>query len=888
MNEAALVIYGFGAIIAFSLGWNGYQYRFLPIARPFTALAYLMAIFSCLRFFQELDLELSQWFAQAIADTDLLASLTFPFWVWMLLEYHYEKQIPFTNKLLMLFYIHPFVQVCLVLFDISSNGFVSQESLTAIIDSEDRLGAYASVQRFYAWSVLLLIVIFTPYVMIKKQRHSVWDMVKIMALTPMPFLAYAMHKYHLIELRLSPMFFIFYLFWISRQYRLLDVMPVALPGIIDKVDSGILVSNMQSKLLFVNEHAKKMLSLDISKEAIKHRQEAMPEQIAPHFDLTRNEQQDAKIELKDPDDSEKTRYIDAVLRPILHPKSHKHLGATVSLHDVTERQQTELQLQSFDRQKSEFFAGISHEFRTPLTLSLGNLDDVLEDLKHIPPEQCEAALLGAKTNNQRLLKLVNQLLELSCLESGAMQIQPTAINVVEYLPSLIANFESQAHKQHCRLSVQFSPEIDKTPTVYFDVDAFDKVILNLISNALKSMPDGGDLTVKLTSLDEDHLQLSVSDKGCGIPAASLPKVFEMFYSHKSNNTAWPKGAGVGLSLVKQLLAQHSGDISVESHEGKGTTFTLTLRKGFAHFSQDVVVQSIATDATTALQDRQSFSDFTREMDSVNSNRARASSADDNMNLSHELSEKLVLLVDDNAEMRAYIRKHLAKHFRLIEAADGEEGLALALQATPDLVLSDVMMPKMNGFELCEALKSHQQTSHIPVLLLTAKSSQAEKLEGLELGADDYLSKPFDVKELTLRMNNLIASRLTIQELYQSKGLQKVICNPELPKRETSFLDKLQRYVQDNISNADIKVSDLAQAIHMSERSLSRKLKALTGDTPKKMLLVIRLEYAKKILTTNLEESITQVAYQAGFADASHFTRSFKAHYSMTPTQYRNS
>ncbi len=253
---------------------------------------------------------------------------------------------------------------------------------------------------------------------------------------------------------------------------------------------------------------------------------------------------------------------------------------------------------------------------------------------------------------------------------------------------------------------------------------------------------------------------------------------------------------------------------------------------------------------------------------------------------NEVSEKLVLLVDDNAEMRAYIRKHLAIHFRLIEAADGEEGLALAREAMPDLVLSDVMMPKMNGYDLCRELKSQPQTSHIPVLLLTAKSSQDEKLEGLELGADDYLSKPFDVRELTLRMNNLIASRRTIQAFYQHHGLQQVIGHPELPKRETAFLDTLQKYVEANIGNADIKVSDLAEAVHMSERSLSRKLKALTGDTPKNMVLVIRLEYAKQILTHHPDEPVTQVAYQAGFADASHFTRSFKAYYAMTPTQYR--
>lgn len=253
--------------------------------------------------------------------------------------------------------------------------------------------------------------------------------------------------------------------------------------------------------------------------------------------------------------------------------------------------------------------------------------------------------------------------------------------------------------------------------------------------------------------------------------------------------------------------------------------------------------------------------------------------------SHELSERLVLLVDDNAEMRAYIRKHLAMNFRVIEAADGEQALALSLQSMPDLVLSDIMMPKMNGYDLCKQLKTNPQTSHIPVLLLTAKSSYTEKLEGLELGADDYLNKPFDVKELTLRMRNLIDSRRKIRNFYQTHGLQKVIAHSVLPKLETKFLDRLQKYVHDNIDRADLKISDLANTVHMSERSLHRKLKALTGDTPKKMLLTIRLEQASNLLR-NSDESITSLSYRVGFSDASHFTRTFKLHFSMSPTQYR--
>lgn len=881
MNEAAFLLYSLTGIIAASLGWDGFKNRHLPIARPFTALAYFMVIFAGLRTLELFEWDMGQWVGQALEDFDsLLAPLVYPTWIWMLLEYQQEKKIPVTDFRVMIFIIHPIIQFLFVVFDIYSHGFLSSSSSVDLIDIDQRLGDYSKIQHIYAWSMLFLLITLTPYIMIKKQQHTIWEMVKVVALTPLPFVFFALHKYGLIHYRLSVVFMTLYLFWISRQYRLLDVMPLALRGIIDKVDSGILVSNAQAKLLFVNGYASKLLNLHLSPEVLKRREQDIPARLRQYFDFSNLTKQEAQLIIEDDSQDASKRYIDAVLQPILHPKSKRHLGATVSLHDVTERKNTELQLQRFDRQKSEFFAGISHEFRTPLTLSLGNLDDLLADADHVKPNELKATLSRVKSNNQRLLALVNQLLELSRLEAGSLQIKPTLLHLERYLPPLIANFESQASRQHCRIRLQFSHQTAQQAALYFDADAFDKVMLNLISNALKSMPDGGDVTIQLDSVDDECLQLSVQDNGCGIPAASLEKVFEMFYSHEHSNPAWPQGTGVGLSLVKELLKRHGADIQVESTKGQGTTFTITFRKGYAHFPAELVVQHQADTAFAADKHHDLLA-----FDVVHENTLIDNAAVLAHSKRTEVSEKLALLVEDNAEMRAYIRKHLAIHFRLIEAADGEEGLALAQESMPDLVLSDVMMPKMNGYDLCHALKSNPQTSHIPVLLLTAKSSQSEKLEGLELGADDYLSKPFDVRELTLRMNNLIASRRTIQAFYQSHGLQKVICNPELPKRETSFLDTLRQYVEDNIGNADIKVTDLAATVYMSERNLTRKLKALTGDTPKKMLSVIRLEYAAKLLT-HTDESITEVSYHAGFADASHFTRSFKAHYSVTPTQFR--
>ncbi len=890
MNEANILIYLATVMVAITLGLQSFKRRFLPIARPMISLSILWGTFSALRALELVGLEPNQWLSQFLLDFNfILTTFTVPLWVWMLLEFHLEKKVKLTDKRMLFFYINPLILYILFSIDVISNGFLSKESSLALITPEERIGSYGAIREIYGWGIVVFLVTVTPYLMIKKQHSSVWDIIQMIIYTVLPFVFYIFSQLNIFQVRLAAPAFMVYLFWIRRQYRLLDVMPVALKSVLDKVDSGILVSNLQSKLLYANDYATQLLDLKLSKKDLQQHKQLIPILLKQHFDFSKPEKQEAQITrniVKKTNNGKKQEkcYIDAILQPIFNPKTNKHLGATVSLHDVTKRQQTELALQSLDRQKAKFFAGISHEFRTPLTLSLGNLDDVLNNAQHISADDLKTSLLQVKRNNKRLLNLVNQLLELSRADAGTLQIQPVLVHLNTYLPQLIANFESLANKQNIQISLQLEPAEAERFDIYFDESSFDKIILNLVSNAMKSINNGGKVTITLRLVDDHSIQLSVRDTGCGIPSEALPQVFKMFYSHESNNTIWPQGTGVGLSLVKQLLNQHGADIEVNSTEGHGTVFTLNLQRGFQHFPKEVVVRHFATSAYHMQKNSDLLIELETELvDTPIDNKATLKLYEQRN--PDEISEKLVLLVDDNAEMRAYIRKHLARHFRLIEAADGEEALEFALQSIPDLVLSDVMMPKMNGYDLCKHLKSNTQTSHIPVLLLTAKSSQSEKLEGLDLGADDYLSKPFDVKELTLRMSNLIAARETIQQFYKSNGLQRVIKNQNLPKSETDFLDTLQKYVQDNISNTDIKVSDLAATVYISERSLSRKLKALTGETPKKMLLLIRLEYAAELLCST-SDSITQLSYRAGFADASHFTRKFKAHYSMTPTAYR--
>lgn len=891
MYEIGLIIYATAIIASCYLSWDAFKHRFLPIARPMIAMSILLAFVCIIRFLDLTEIPLPRWGSQFLDDFEFFGLMPFiiPLWIWMLLEYYKDQKIRLSNKVLLLFLIQPAIVTTLAIFDIFTNGFVSQVSPTAMIIPSDRLGAYLQVRHIYGVVAISLIIFVTPYLVRKHQQSPLFDLALVTLTMAIPFTFHILYRDGHMNLSLGAPALIFFIIWGNRQYRLLNVMPVARQGIMDNIDSGILVGNVHSKLLYVNNYAQELFNLDVSESALQERELSIPQVFEEHLDFALAEKQTALLQTTGRHKENKTRYIAAVLQPILSPKLGHHLGSSVSFHDITERKQAELALESYSRQKSEFFAGISHEFRTPLTLSLGNIDDVLNDLNTVKPDQLKAPLLQAKTNNKRLLGLVNQLLELSRLDKGALAIKPVQLELSTYLPMLIANFESLAEKQNIQMHFTVSAKARQDSHLYFDSDALDKIIINLVSNALKSITDdqGGHVYIALDRQEKSEaLLLTISDTGCGIPEDAVPKIFEMFYSHQMNNTRWPQGTGVGLSLVKQLLVLHDADISVSSIENEGTSFKLDLKQGYAHFADDIVIEQQSGSMQEAnASDGASHFDFKQEeADLVSSMSDSVLPMETSSGLETPALLKQVLLAEDNADMRRYIRKHLPD-YRLVEAADGEEALDLAKQIMPDLVLSDVMMPKMNGYDLCKSLKSDALTSHIPVVLLTAKSDQSEKLEGLSLGADDYLSKPFDTNELRLRIKNLLASRDNLRAFYQVNGLEKVIKHPELPKRETIFLENLQNYVRENIDNVDIKISDMAAVVFMSERSLSRKVKTLTGATPKQMLMTIRLEHAAQLLI-NSEFNITQLSYETGFSDPSHFTRSFKKHYEMTPTEYR--
>jgi signal transduction histidine kinase/DNA-binding response OmpR family regulator len=562
-----------------------------------------------------------------------------------------------------------------------------------------------------------------------------------------------------------------------------------------------------------------------------------------------------------------------------------------------EQQQLETaRLQELDRMKSRFFANISHEFRTPLTLILG------------PAEQLEEEVAGARAkekldtirkNAQRLLRLINQLLDLSKLESGKMQLRAAPGDLVEFLRGLTFSFAALAERK--RIALRFEARSEKL-LAYFDRDKMEKIFSNLLSNAIKFTPEGGvvildcgfeisdsaipDLGLRHADSKDPAIQnpksaiINVKDTGIGIPADKLARVFDRFYQVDTSSTREYEGTGIGLALVKELVELHHGTVSVASAVGKGSTFTVRLPLGKDHLAPEEVLEiseqySVTSEQLSVISDQSP----------VTSNEQPATSDESERSGDPALAGQpaLILLVEDHAEMRRFVRNELEPNYRVLEAGDGEAGWQQAIEAIPDLVISDVMMPKMNGFELCRRLKSDERTSHVPVILLTAKADQPDKLAGLETGADDYLAKPFDSQELLARVKNLIAPRRALRERFKSQ----VVLKPSeiaITSVDEAFLKKVMAAVEKHLAEEEFDVETLCREVGISRPQLHRKLTALTGRAANELIRTMRLQRAADLLAKNAG-TIAEIAYMVGFSSQGYFTKCFQEQYGLTPREY---
>ncbi len=545
-----------------------------------------------------------------------------------------------------------------------------------------------------------------------------------------------------------------------------------------------------------------------------------------------------------------------------------------------------------DQVKTRFFANISHEFRTPLTLILGPVEKLRSRLS-APDIQKE---LGAiHRNAHRLLQLVNQLLDLSKLDAGRMALQVCPTDLVSQLKALVHSFLSLAERR--RITLLFDPH-DDALIVYVDRDKVEKIITNLLSNAVKFTDDGGEIVVSIarradgsrvagtaagTSAETGWVEITVTDTGRGIAQDKLEKIFDRFYQVDGTLTREQSGSGIGLSLTSELVELHRGYIRVSSAEGKGSTFIVGLPLGRQKFTVDEVVEHPPEAAASVPVEERIAMDAGVVGEGEGDGCEEGGETGESGEGGGAPTGPMVLVVEDNVEVRRYIREYLEKDHRVLEAGDGVEGLETAFASLPDLVITDIMMPRMDGVELCKRLKNDEKTSHIPVILLTARASSEDKVGGLETGADDYIIKPFEAKELQVRVHNLIEIRRKLREKFK----QNIILQPTelaVTSSDERFLGRLMESVEKHMADPDCDTETLAQDVYMSRMQLNRKLQALTGHSTHEFLRAQRLKRAAQILQQRAG-NVSEVAYEVGFASPSHFARAFREQFGVPPSEY---
>jgi CheY-like chemotaxis protein len=456
---------------------------------------------------------------------------------------------------------------------------------------------------------------------------------------------------------------------------------------------------------------------------------------------------------------------------------------------------------------------------------------------------------------------VNQILDVAKLEAGQMRLRAQQNDIVTFCKGVTLAFEPLAERQ--QIDFEFD-EPDAPVTVFFDADLLEKVLTNLLSNAFKFTPPGG--TVRLViDPGQDSVDLIVADDGAGIGASELPHIFERFY--QASESQLQASTGIGLSLARELVELHGGRINVSSEEGFGARFTVTLLRGTAHLEPSDIVESPPNQAGVVVEE------------------ARVPTNEPGVLENHATGEQVVLVVDDNSEIREYVRRILEPSYRVMAAADGELGLAIAREVTPDLIVSDVMMPNMDGHALYAALKADPELDFIPVILLTAKATLDDKIAGLEAGVDDYLTKPFDRNELVARVSNLIASRQRLRERLAQQARPSVHAAPvNVTSTDEAFLEQVRDVIEEGMPDENFSVDKLAERLAMSRGHAHRRLRELLDETPTDVIRRIRLERAAQLLAGR-SGSVSEVAYAVGFKSVSHFSRSFRDHFEMTPSQH---
>lgn len=535
--------------------------------------------------------------------------------------------------------------------------------------------------------------------------------------------------------------------------------------------------------------------------------------------------------------------------------------------------------QELYQRKLNFFTHISHEIKTPLTLILAPLEKLL--ILNEGNNRVQNQLTLMKRNGERLIRLINQLLDFRKFESGNMQLKAAQGNIVRFTREVVLAFQSYAQSLEISLKVESDK---KSIQLWFDRDKFEKILYNLLSNALKFTNKKGEIIVKIREeIPEDETQngvaiIEVIDNGIGIPTQDIPHIFDQF-KYYDNEVVNANGSGIGLAFTKGLVELHHGQIAVESIEATNekngyTCFKIEIPLGSRHLLEHEIIADYK--ATEDIESYHQEYQLTHPQLLNDTKKVKVFRKSDG-------EKPIMLIVEDNTDVMDFLVSHFEEKFTLHKAVNGKAGLECAINIIPDIIISDVMMPEMNGTILCNTLKNDSRTSHIPIILLTARTSLIYKIEGLDTGADDYITKPFSIHVVESRVWNLLELRQKLRERYK----KEVTLQPQniaITSPDEIFLEKVMKFIEANMAEPTLNVEELSKEVFMSRVTLYRKIKALTGLTTIEFIRSVRLKRASQLLASQ-NHSVAEVAYMVGFTDIDYFSKTFKEQYQITPKQY---
>ncbi|MGO4911034.1 hybrid sensor histidine kinase/response regulator transcription factor [Leeuwenhoekiella sp. W20_SRS_FM14] len=536
---------------------------------------------------------------------------------------------------------------------------------------------------------------------------------------------------------------------------------------------------------------------------------------------------------------------------------------------LEQERENHLQEEALNAKKIQFFTNISHEFRTPLTLILSPLDAILKDAS--VPEKLKNKHRIIHKNTTRLKRLIDELMDFRKLQFNKIPLHVSAFNIKTLVTEILDYFQEEANQRNIVLSLEIRKDLK---SIWADKNKLEKIIFNILSNAFKSTSNNGIITVHvglkkqynfklIPNTSAEALEISIEDTGKGIAADELEKIFNRFYQIKELNEQYFGGTGIGLEVVSSFVNLHRGEIYVESEIGVGTKFRILIPIHEEHYDSTDRIEFPLGNAKLTNQIQQAAPAIEVESDT---------------------NKKTLLIVEDNLELRNYLVSELSENYTILEAEDGEEGLKIAIETTPDIIITDVIMPKMNGVTLCSHLKSDLKTSHIPVLMLTAKAVADDWIEGLDSGADAYLNKPFNMEVLQSHLKQLVKNReLLFKKFIGNVAPVKPATNPV--SLDQQFILKIIAYIQENIHESELNVEKLADEFSLSRSQLYRKIKALTGLTANEFIRNLRLERAKKLIEES-NTAISEISFNVGFSSPSYFSKCFKAHFGILPTEIK--